>query len=281
MTAIRASATASTPLDDDRTLLDAVVGIAERAGDRLLHRFDRSRHIDGGAAILAALQANEDAVGPDLRAGLIALRPSAAWLDTAAAGQEDGTADPLTGEWWVVDAVEGNINHVHGTEEWGVAITLLRGGAPVLAVVRQPLGDLTWTAMRGRGALRNGEPLRVSAKTELRTAIVTTGQAEAGQRDTYRRIGDSVTAMLHHALLVRTSVPSTFPMLLVAAGRNDVFWQYRPSLAGVAAGVLFVTEAGGRVTAVDGAPWSPRSPDIVATTPHLQAAALGALAAMA
>lgn len=255
----------------DRQLLADVVAIAEQTGARLLTLFDPSKRIDGVPALLAALRANEEAAEPGLRTALLALRPQAHWYD------DDKSSAPLDGEWWVVDAVEGNINHVHGTAEWGVSIALVRNGVPVLAVVRQPVGDLTWTAVRGGGARLNGARLQVSSKAELRAAIVATGQAEVGQVDTYRQIGDSITRMLHHALLVRAVVPSTFPMLLVAAGRNDAFWQYRPTLPGVAAGSLFIVEAGGRVTAIDGAAWAPGSPDILATTPQLQPAVIAAL----
>lgn len=272
--------TSSDNTDDGTVLADAVladaVAIAERVGSRLLTRFEPSPRLGDGDAILAALQANEDAATPLLREALLALRPEAGWFD-----DEEAASSSSTGESWVVDAVEGNINHVHGTEEWGVSITLLRHGSPVLAVVRQPARDLTWTAVRGGGARSNGERLQVSTKTELRLALAATGQAEVGQVDTYQRIGDSITAMLHHALLVRATVPSTFPMLLVAAGRNDVFWQYRPTLPGVAAGTLFVTEAGGSVTAIDGTAWTQESPGILATSPHLQAAAITALSTVA
>jgi myo-inositol-1(or 4)-monophosphatase len=148
----------------------------------------------------------------------------------------------------------------------------------VLAVVRQPVGDLTYTAVLGGGAHLNGRPLRTSAKTSLDAAIAVTGQAEAGQGGTYRRIGESVTAMLGQALLVRAFVPSTFPMLLVATGQNDVFWQYEPVLPGVAAGALLITEAGGTVSRIDGSAWSPGSPDILAAAPALHRSAAGALA---
>ena len=261
--------------DDDTVLADAV-SIAERVGARLLARFEPSPRLGAGEAILAALQANDDAATPLLREALLALRPAAGWYD-----DEEALSSSRTEECWVVDAVEGNINHVHGTEEWGVSITLLRHGSPVLAVVRQPTRDLTWTAIRGGGARSNGERLHVSAKAELRLALAATGQAEVDQVETYQRIGDSITAMLHHALLVRATVPSTFPMLLVAAGRNDVFWQYRPTLPGVAAGTLFVTEAGGSITAIDGTAWTQESPGILATSPHLRAPAIAALAAVA
>ena len=164
--------------------------------------------------------------------------------------------------------------------EWAVTVTLLRDGGPVLTVVRQPAGDLTYTAARGAGAYLNGRPLRASAKTDLDAAIAATGQAEADQRDTYRRIGESITALLGRALLVRTSVPSTFPMLLVAAGHADLFWQYEPVLPGVAAGALLITEAGGTVSRIDGSAWGPGSPDILAAAPGLHQAAADALTAV-
>jgi myo-inositol-1(or 4)-monophosphatase len=187
------------------------------------------------------------------------------------------TTELPPGEWWAVDAVEGNVNHVHGLPEWCVSATLLRDDVPVLTVVHQPVGDVVHSAIRGAGAFADGRRLRVSAKSDLGVAIATTGQAEAGQRDTYRRIGDSITTMLGEALLVRATVPSTFPMLLVASGHTDLFWQYRPTLPGVAAGALLVAEAGGVVTDLGGAPWRPGSAGILAGAPALHTAALAAL----
>jgi myo-inositol-1(or 4)-monophosphatase len=84
--------------------------------------------------------------------------------------------------------------------------------------------------------------------------------------------------MLGHALLVRVFVPSTFPLLLVATGQHDVFWQYEPVLPGVAAGALLVTEAGGTVSRIDGSGWRPGSPDILVAAPALHQAAAAALA---
>ncbi|MGQ7365915.1 inositol monophosphatase family protein, partial [Streptococcus suis] len=95
-------------------------------------------------------------------------------------------------------------------------------------------------------------PLAVSAKQGHEIAIVGTGQAEAKQAATYSAIGASMTALLGAAFLVKATVPSTFPMLLVAAGHMDAFWQYEPVLPGVAVGSLMVTEAGGVVTTISG-----------------------------
>lgn len=261
---------------EDRGLLAAVVDIAAEAGRALAARYSTAARPAGRQDMFRTGTADSQVSLDILRPALTALRPAAQWLTD----DYETTALP-PGEWWVVDEVEGNINHVHGLPEWGVTVALVRDGEPVLAVVRQPIGDLTYTALRGAGAHLNGAALTVSAKTDLDAAIVVTGQAEADQDGTYRRIGQSITAMLQQALLVRATVPSTFPMLLVAAGHNDVFWQYEPVLSGVAAGALLITEAGGTVTRIDGTPWSPGADSILATTPALHGAAVEVLATVA
>jgi myo-inositol-1(or 4)-monophosphatase len=260
----------------DATLLASVVKAVTAAGDRLMAEFSPDARPASRADMATTGRHIEKLVLGELRPELASLRPGAGWVD------DHMETTPLPpGEWWVVDAVEGAVNYVHGMPEWGVTVALLRDSQPVLAVVRQPVGDLTYTGIRGTGAYLNGQRLRTSAKTSLDAAIAVTGQAEAGQDDTYRRIGESVTALLGQALLVRTFVPSTFPMLLVAAGQHDVFWQYEPVLPGVAAGALLITEAGGAVSRIDGSPWSPGSPDILATAPALHRAAARVLTAAA
>lgn len=260
---------------DDQELLYGVIAAANSAGARLAAIFARDARPCSRSEMLAAGARNELAALTGLRERLAALHPDARWVE-----QDQETSELPLGEWWAVDAVEGNVNHIHGLGEWCVSITLLRDNAVVLTVVRQPIGDLTYTALRGGGAFLNGASLGVSAKTALDAAIVATGQAEAGQAGTHRRIGDSITAMLGQALLVRCTVPSTFPMLLVASGQNDVFWQYSPVLPGIAGGILLVSEAGGTISQIDGSPWRPGSHDVLVATPALHAASVRVLASL-
>jgi myo-inositol-1(or 4)-monophosphatase len=249
-----------------------MVSIAEAAGRRLLDAFAPEARPDDGEALLAAVRRNEEIASRGLRETLARLRPGAGWLDG------DADREPLAdGEWWALDAVEGNVNHVHGLREWGVALTLVRDRAPVAAVVHQALDALTWTALRGGGARCNGRAIRASAKSSLDAAIACTGQAEAGQVETYGRIGGSVSAMLAHVLLVRMSVPATFPLLQLACGQGDVFWQYAPGLSGIAAGLLIATEAGAVASRIDGMPWRPGAGDIVVAAPGLHGAAIDVL----
>jgi myo-inositol-1(or 4)-monophosphatase len=264
--------TVPTTIAPNRDLLRDVVSIANAAGHRLLQLFDPTSRPSDRVEMFAAAQRNEQASSLGLRDSLQRIRPHSGWVDTALESSE-----LQDGEWWTVDAVEGNVNHVHGMHEWGISITLIRDRVPILTVVRQPMADLTFTALHGGGAHLNGTALSASTKTSLDAALAATGQAEFGQESTYSRIGRSVSKMLRETLLVRATVPSTFPMLLVARGQNDVFWQYEPVLPGVAAGVLLVTEAGGRVSQTDGTPWVPGSTSILVAAPGVHAAAVGIL----
>jgi myo-inositol-1(or 4)-monophosphatase len=276
--AAAANRTAARPnaTPDDARLLAEVVAAVTAAGAALLQGYDPAARPGDRDALFAALEANEAASMAILRPALTALRPDAGWAE----GDLE-TAELPPGEWWAVDAVEGNVNHVHGMPEWGVTATLLRDGLPVLTAVREPVLDRTTTALRGAGAERDGRPLRVSTKDGLAAALVATGQAEAGQTASYRRIGDSISVMLHHAVLVRATVPSTFPLLLVAGGHLDAFWQYESVLPGIAAGALIVQEAGGKMTGPDGEPWRPGVRDVLAAAPGVHAAAADALSVVA
>ncbi len=250
----------------DLKLRDDLMGLARVSGQRLLDVFDPHALPENRAELLARMQRNEALSQRGLRESLHAMRPEAGWVTDAL------ETTPLpAGEWWVVDAVEGNVNHVHGSDEWCVSLALVRDNVPTVAVVYQPIGALAYSAVRGGGASINGRKLTASRKTDLAGAIVGTGQAEAGQTETYRRIGDSIATMLGHALVVRATVPSTFPLVRVASGQHDGFWQYGVVLPGVAAGMLLATEAGAIGTRVDGSPWRPGARDILVAAPALHA----------
>jgi myo-inositol-1(or 4)-monophosphatase len=268
------SATTDRCIDEDQALLPLVVAAVQAAGNRIKERFSPDTRPHDLQAIGSMIHAN-DAVSLDtLRHALTQARPYAQWVD-----DEGGGGALPQGEWWVTDPVEGAINHIHGMTEWCVTITLVRDNIPVLTVVYLPLTNNTYTALRGGGATSDGVALHASSKTALNASLVGTGQAVPGESvETYRRIGQSVTAMLSAALVVRVSVPATLQLIHIAAGRLDIFWQYSNVRSGLLAGALLVAEAGGKITDIDGAPWTLNSSHFLACAPALQEAAVSTLA---
>jgi myo-inositol-1(or 4)-monophosphatase len=262
-----------TDLKDLEALLPTVVAAVQDAGRTLLARYSPQARQDDGGALAAAIAANDAAVASRLRKALLAARPDAGWVED----EEEGGALP-PGAWWVVDAAEGNVNHIHGRPGWGVTATLVEDGLPTLTAVALPMSGETYTAIRGGGAFAGGRALRVSRKAELGAAIVGTGQARPGEdAETLARMARSVGVMLGQALLVRMSVPATLELVEVAAGRMDGFWQFSQVRSGLAAGALLVQEAGGIVSDAHGRPWSFASEDFLAAAPGVHAAAAAAL----
>ena len=260
-------------LAEDRALLPRMVAAVTAAGARMVERFPHRADFITRADVVAAIYANDDASLELLRPLLTELRPGAGWIEDEL---ESGLLP--SGEWWVTDPVEGNINHAHGMPDWGVTATLVRDNVPVVTAVHLPLTGNTYTAVHGGGAQLDGGPLLPSRKTELFGALVGTGQAAPGESyEVFDRIGSSVTAMLRHSMVIRVSVPATLQLIQVAAGRMDAFWQFSQVRSGLLAGALLVVEAGGVVTDTRGNPWHLGSPDFLATTPTLQAATIEVL----
>jgi myo-inositol-1(or 4)-monophosphatase len=262
---------------DDQALLPLVVAAVQAAGNRIKDRFSTDARPRSLHDIGSMIHANDALSLDTMRVALVKAKPNTQWAEDEGGG---GALPP--GEWWVTDPVEGAINHIHGMPEWCITITLVRDNIPVLTVVYLPLVNQTYTALRGGGATLNGAPLHTSLKADLKAAIVGTGQAVPGETvETYRRIGESVTAMLGAALVVRVSVPATWQLIHIAAGRLDVFWQYSNVRSGLLAGALLVAEAGGKITDIDGEDWTLTSRHFLASTPALHAAAVNVLSSIA
>ncbi|WP_111766948.1 inositol monophosphatase family protein [Nakamurella deserti] len=259
--------------EQDLALLDGMTAAVTAAGRVLLDRFSASNRVGDITALLAAIDANDIASTAVLRPALERLRPGARWDD-----DEEGRGGLGPGEWWVADAAEGNVNHIHGSVDWGVTATLVRDDVPVLTAVFLPALNRTYTAVRGGGAFLDGAPITVSAKSDLKAALVGTGQATPGEDPTIRHaMSTSIDRMLDAALLVSATVPATLQLVQVAAGHTDAFWQYGQVRSGLLAGALLVQEAHGTVIDTSGAPWTLTSADFIATTPGLAAPLSAAL----
>ena len=257
----------------DAVVLAQTAKAVRAAGSALRERFGEVVRYQTREELMRALAANDDIALAILRPALTELRPQAGWVED----ELDGGALP-SGEWWVVDPAEGNINHLHALPEWAVTATLVRDNQPVLTVVHLPLTSETYTALAGAGAHLDGRPLHVSRAADLGLSIVATSQARPDEDETVvRRVGSSITAMLFGALVVRTAVPATLHLVNVAAGRIDTFWQFAGARADLLPGALLVTEAGGRISDAEGRPWAPTSQSFLAAAPGVHAEAVAAL----
>jgi len=157
---------------------------------------------------------------------------------------------------WVIDPLDGTTNFAHGYPVACVSIALLRRGRPVLAGILDPFRDERFLAEAGRGAWLNGKPIRVSTPSRLEESLLVTGfpYDRAKRSHYYTEFYRRFMLRCHD---VRRSGSAALDMAWVAAGRVDGFWEFNLSPWDVAAGLLLVREAGGKVTDFRGRPWGP------------------------
>jgi len=180
-------------------------------------------------------------------------------------GEEGGAQGMLAENIWLVDPLDGTKSFVRDTPFFSTQIALMRKGELVLGVSSACVyGELAW-AERGGGAWLNGERIKVSDRTKLEDAILSTGNlkslaAGAG----WQRFGALVQKVnrlrgygdfVHYHLLAR--------------GALDVVVESDVNILDIAALSVIVTEAGGQFTDLAGSSIGLQTTTVLASNTQL------------
>jgi len=167
-------------------------------------------------------------------------------------------------EWkWIVDPLDGTTNYAHGYPCFCVSIALERAGKIEVAVIYDPSRDEMFAAERGQGALLNERRLRVSDVDDLNRAMLCTGfPYNVRERPNFARHFAKFTM---EAQAVRRDGSAALDLAYLASGRFDGFWEEGLNAWDVAAGVLLIEEAGGRVTDFSGGALDVYKPKVLAS----------------
>ena len=165
-------------------------------------------------------------------------------------GDQRGSADePL----WIIDPIDGTVNFAHGIPIFTVSIGVAVGGKVVSGVVLQPMTQELFHAEKGKGAYLNGKRIEVSKTSTLEHAMFSVG-FPYNVKDHFQTCVDHLAQFLRLGVPIRRLGSAALDLSYVAAGRLDGFWEITLQPWDVAAGLLIVEEAGGRVTHYDGSP---------------------------
>lgn len=191
-------------------------------------------------------------------------------------GEETGETRGNDGYRWFVDPLDGTTNYAHGLPLFGTSIALEKDGELLVGVVHLPvLGD-TYTAVKGRGAWRNGMPLQVSSTDRLENSLLVTGfpyDLSPGRPTNFDHMG----ALIRRTRGVRLLGSAAIDLLYVASGAFEAYWDLSNAPWDVAAGVLLVQEAGGTVTDMNGGELDLMNPRVLASNGHLHEQLLAVL----
>ncbi len=186
-------------------------------------------------------------------------------------GEEHGQRRSSSAYRWIVDPIDGTNNFVHGLPLFGVSIGLEHQGTMLVGVIYDPMHQELFVATKGGGAMLNGRRIHVSTTRRLAESLLSTGFSSRFL--TYAQpYWGWFEAFQRHSHGVRRLGSTVISLASIAAGRLEGFYERDLWPWDIAAGMLLVEEAGGRISALDGGPATLEAGQLVASNGHIHAA---------
>lgn len=172
-----------------------------------------------------------------IRAVLAGAFPDDGFLGEETGGRTDAR------RMWVVDPIDGTANFARGIPHFCISIAFVQDGRTEIGGIANPAIGEVYFARRGRGATRDGSPIRVARTQVFESASVEFGWSP---RVPNQRYLDKVAGILALGANVRRAGSGALGLAYVADGRSDAYAELHINAWDCLAGLLLVEEAGGR-----------------------------------
>ena len=177
--------------------------------------------------------------------------------------EEKGMIKGESEETIVIDPLDGTTNFIHGIPIFGIVLAKIIKNEITDGVIYNPITNDFFWASKGAGAWCNNARLRVSKRQNFLECVVGIGIPHSGK--TYNGYLEEIDQISKECSGIRRMGAASLDLAYVAAGKFDAYFEKNLNLWDMAAGVLLVKEAGGKVTEPSGKSWSLKSKDILAS----------------
>ena len=215
---------------------------AKRAGKVLLKYFGKNQDIE--KKLNKSLVSKADLEANKIIINIIKEKFPSHSILSEETGFEDNNSDYK----WVIDPIDGTHNFLRGIPIFGVSIALEYQNEVVLGVLHFPILKLTASAEKGKGAFLNGKRLKVSSKADLSYSFILYEFVSA----TRHKSIEFLKRIAHETLDIRNFGSAIYELLLVASGQCDAYVIFSTNEWDIAAGMLLIQEAGGKITDLRG-----------------------------
>lgn len=178
--------------------------------------------------------------------GLTEILPEAGFIT------EEDTPDQKDKELkWIIDPLDGTTNYLYDIPVFAISVALMKGDEVVLGVIYELGQKEMFSAWQGGGAWLNGKPIKVRQNDDMSQSLLATGfpyyDFERLQAF-FKLLGE----LFEKSRGIRRLGSAATDLAYVACGRFDGFFEYGLHAWDVAAGVVIVQEAGGKVSDYSG-----------------------------
>ena len=180
--------------------------------------------------------------------------------------EESGFLSKSKENLWIVDSLDGSSNFANQNPLFSISIAYFKNKIPILAAVFAPALNEFYFAKKRKGAFLNGKRIFVSKVKNLRESYIV--YCEGGEKNR-ERVAKILSKIFPKVKDIRKIGSAGIESCWVAAGRVDAFFTTQIEIWDVAAGILIVKEAGGKVTDFFGKKWKLKMQDLLFTNKFL------------
>lgn len=150
----------------------------------------------------------------------------------------------------IIDPIDGTTNFVNKVPHCAISVGIYKDKKPYMAIVYNPILDELYTAQKDQGAYLNGQKLQVSSDNKLLTSLIATGFPYSGatNKDDLNWVIENLKSILPKCQDIRRLGSAAIDLCLVARGTYEAYYEINLKAWDVSAGILILTEAGGKVT---------------------------------
>jgi myo-inositol-1(or 4)-monophosphatase len=183
-------------------------------------------------------------------------------------GEESGADNRNSDYMWHIDPLDGTVNYSQGIPLCVVSIALEKCGEIIMGVIFNPFAEEMFFASKGNGAFLNGKSIHVSTKKSIEEGLFVAAfsalhsKAKMKEYEIFGKINDISRGALRLG-------SAALALAFVACGRLDGFWAKDLFSWDIAAGVVLVIEAGGKVSTVEGSSFILDGTSLVATNENI------------
>jgi len=161
---------------------------------------------------------------------------------------EESGSDRIESDYqWIIDPLDGTKNYISGIPVFAISIALKFKQEIILGVVYDPLREEMYHAVKGHGAFMNNIAIRVSSQSKFDRSLLATG-FPFRYKQCLKRYISCFEEIFNNVSGIRRIGVAAIDLAYVASGKFEGFWEVALSPWDIAAGLLLIKEAGGKVS---------------------------------
>ncbi|MFL5731361.1 MAG: inositol monophosphatase family protein [Cytophagaceae bacterium] len=148
---------------------------------------------------------------------------------------------------WIIDPLDGTTNFLHKLPTYSVCIALMQDEKIIIGVVNEMNLKECFYAWQGGGAWCNDQKIQISEVSTLQESLIAIGfpYSLLDRKEQYFKIFSNLVENTHG---VRRLGSAAVDLCYVACGRFEAYFEFNLHIWDIAAGILIVQEAGGKVS---------------------------------